>query len=116
MFIKLDCHQFADRMAEEFSRDAARALFDYLEELEADCGETQEFDRIAIRCQFSEYESARKAAIDNGWGLEANMYDDDGNERPKDEIDEENEEFALAWLNDMTSVIEFDGGVIIGEF
>lgn len=115
MFIKLDCHTFADRMSDDFSREAALALFDWLEELEAG-GEEQEFDRIAIRCEFAEYESATKAAQDNGWELEADLYDADDNERDADEIEEENEEVALAWLQRRTSVIEFDGGVVIGNF
>lgn len=115
MFIKLDCYTFVDRMAEDFSREAALALFDWLEELEAG-GEEQEFDRIAIRCEFSEYPSATEAAQDHGWEVEADMYDADDNERDADEIEEENEEAALKWLNRRTSVIEFDGGVIIQQF
>ena len=103
MFIKVDCYMFADRMAEDFSRDAARALFDWLEELEAG-GEEQEFDRIAIRCEFSEYASATEAAHDHGWESDA------------DEIEERLEESALEWLQDRTSVIEFSGGVIVGSF
>ena len=116
MFIKLDCYQFAERMASAFSRDAAKALFDYLEEIESDCGKEQEFDRVGISCQFSEYESATEAATGHGWKPIADTHDDDGNERASYEVNEENEEFALSWLRDRTDVIEFDGGVIIGDF
>lgn len=115
MFIKLDCYQFAERMAEDFSREAAMALFDWLEELEAG-GEEQEFDGMGLRCDFCEYPSAAAAAQDNGWEPEADLYDSDDNERPEEEIDEENEEAALEWLQDRTSVIEFNGGVIIQQF
>jgi hypothetical protein len=116
MFIKIDCYQFADRMGDDFSRDAAIALFDYLEDLESDCGEEQEFDRVGIRCQFSEYASALEAATDHRWSPEADMYDADDNERSADEIQEENNQLALNWLRDRTTVIEFEGGVIIGDF
>ena len=40
--------------------EGARALFGYLEELEADTGEEMEFDRVAIRCDFSEYENLKE--------------------------------------------------------
>jgi hypothetical protein len=102
-------------MAENFSRDAAMALFEYLEDLEEDCGEPQEFDRVAIRCGYSEYESAIRAAVDNGWKPMADTHDDDGNLRPSYEVEEENNQFALDWLRDRTSVIEFDGGIIIAD-
>lgn len=116
MFIKMDCYQFAERMSEDFSRDAAMALFDWLEELESDCGDPQEFDRIAIRCEFCEYPSAMEAAQEYGWQPEADLYDADDNERPEDEIKEENEEAALEWLQRRTSVIEFEGGVVMQKF
>jgi hypothetical protein len=35
----------------------ARALFNWLEELEANTGEEIEFDKVAIRCEFSEYDN-----------------------------------------------------------
>ena len=115
MFIKMDCYQFAERMSEDFSRGAAMALFDWLEELE-EGGEEQEFDRIAIRCEFCEYESAVKAAQEYGWSPEADLHDADGNERPEDEIEEEYEDLALDWLQRHTCVVEFDGGVVIQQF
>jgi len=39
------------------SYEGAKALFQYLEELEEDCGTEIEFDRVAIRCDFSEYDN-----------------------------------------------------------
>mgnify|MGYP003661338073 FL=1 len=39
------------------SVQGARALFDYLEEYERDSGQDIEFDLVAIRCDFSEYEN-----------------------------------------------------------
>ena len=35
--------------------DGARALYEYLTDLEEDIGEQIKFDRVALRCDFSEY-------------------------------------------------------------
>ena len=40
-----------------FSYDGARALFEYLERDEEYIGEQIEFDSVALRCQFTEYDS-----------------------------------------------------------
>jgi len=53
-------YQFVDTMAQAqhgFTREGARALFEYFENLEQDTGEELEFDPVAIRCDFDEYES-----------------------------------------------------------
>jgi len=87
-----------------WSYAGARALVKYLENLEDDTGEEIEFDRVAIRCDFSEYESAREAAEEYGW-------------KPDEDADSEDaEEAALKWLTDRTTVITFNGGVIIQQF
>jgi hypothetical protein len=39
------------------SYEGAKALFEYLDLYEQDCDEDIEFDRVAIRCEFSEYEN-----------------------------------------------------------
>ena len=40
---------------EQFSIEALRALFDFLDEQERDLGEEQELDVIAICCDWTEY-------------------------------------------------------------
>jgi hypothetical protein len=42
-----------------FSREGARALFEYFEAYEEDTGEQMEFDPVAIRCDFDEYENLK---------------------------------------------------------
>ena len=42
---------------EQFSYQAMRALFDYLEEYEESTGEKVEFDPIALCCEYTEYEN-----------------------------------------------------------
>ena len=56
----ITAHQFVDTMAQAqhgFTREGARALFEYFEQYEQDTGEEMELDPVAIRCNFDEYES-----------------------------------------------------------
>jgi len=90
-----------------WSWDGAEALIEYLEELESSEGKSIEFDRIAIRGEYSEYSSALEAAQDYGFTPPENDDDDD---------DDEIESAAIAYLEDRTTVIKFDTGVIIQQF
>lgn len=50
-------HAFSTMHREnQFSYEALRALFDYLEELEQDCEQGIELDVIALCCEYSEIE------------------------------------------------------------
>tara|TARA_R100000234_G_C4977403_1_gene169119 strand:+ start:403 stop:729 length:327 start_codon:yes stop_codon:yes gene_type:complete len=40
-----------------WSYEGADALYEFLTELEEDMGEQIEFDRVALRCEYSEYEN-----------------------------------------------------------
>lgn len=108
MKITLTTYQIAGYLMQDtnakWSRSGAYALADYLQELENDTGEEQEMDVVDIRCDFREFSSAVEAAGEYGWSAEP------------DEYDEANEAAALSWLHDRTSVISFDGGVIISQF
>ena len=88
----------------DWSWSGATALIEYLEDLEDSLDKPIQFDRVAIRCEFSEYESVLQAA--EQYGFDA----DEG-----DEIDEI-EAAALKYLEDRTTVIQFEGGVIIQQF
>ena len=86
--------QFVDEMAKPihgFSRAGAFALFEYLTELESDENEL-EFDPVAFRCDFNEYENFEEILAD---------YD------CIQTMDE---------LRDRTQVIEFEEGIIIQAF
>jgi hypothetical protein len=75
-----------------------------LEQIEEDTGADMDFDRVAIRCEFSEYTTAREAADNYDW-------------QPDEDADEdESEKSALQFLQDRTTVIEFTGGIIIQDF
>jgi hypothetical protein len=67
-------------------------------------GEETELDVCAIRCEFSEFSNATLAALAYDW------------QKDEEKSDEENEADALEYLNENTSVIQFDGGLIIQDF
>jgi len=59
--------RFVDVMTKHgFSREGARALFEYLEEYSESTGEPVNFDPIAFRCDFAEYGSEEEAKDDLG--------------------------------------------------
>ena len=91
----------------QFSYDGLRALFEYLEEMEDGMGEEMELDVIALCCDYSEFASAKEAALEYGMTAE-----EDEDEQDEDAI----EEHALQWLQDRTSVITHDSGIIIQSF
>ena len=91
----------------QFSYDGLRALFEYLEEMEDGMGEEMELDVIALCCDYSEFASAKEAALEYGMTAE-----EDKDEQDEDAI----EEHALQWLQDRTSVITHDSGIIIQSF
>ena len=97
--------------ADYFSRDALRALFEHIEELEQDMGEEMEFDIVGLCCDWTEYDTAREAASEYSW--KAPEQDDD--ESP-DDYAERVESDALEWLEGETRVVEFDGGVLVLAF
>ncbi|BAF36249.1 hypothetical protein [Microcystis phage LMM01] len=87
-----------------WSWSGAQALVEYIEDLESSEDIRIEFDEVAFRCDFSEYSSALEAAQDYGF-------------IPEDDEDEDDvESSAIAYLEDKTTVIKFEGGVIIQQF
>jgi hypothetical protein len=93
----------ADKNA-AWSRAGAYALAEHIEQLEQELGEETELDVCAIRCEFSEFSNATLAALAYDW------------QKDEEKSDEENEADALEYLNEKTSVIQFDGGLIIQDF
>jgi hypothetical protein len=93
-----------------WSAAGARALVEYLEQVEEEGGERIEIDPVAIRCDYSEYTSAVEAASDlSDWEYRP---DESGADYDEDEV----EEHARQYLQDRATVIVFDGGVIVQAF
>ena len=76
--------------SENFSRAGRMALFDWLEDLDDSKGEPKEVDVIGLCCEFAEYDSMEEVC---------------------EEYDMHSQE-----IHDSTTVIQFDGGVIIQQF
>lgn len=97
-----------------WSPAGAYALVEWLEELEESTGEDMELDRIALRCEFSEYSSLKDwvaeytgvsviAGLEN-LGIE---FEDSFKEVEQDVRD---------YVHDRGTLIEFRGGIIVSSF
>ena len=60
--------------ASHFSYDGLEILFDYIEEIEEDCGEEIEFDVIGLCCDFAE---ASHTEIARDYSVDLSSYDGD---------------------------------------
>ena len=99
---------FISLEAEKFSYNGLIALYDYLENI----GEDIELDVVSICCDYSEYATAHEVAGEY-FDYDGMIYDEEGDETmTNDEV----EASALNYLNDRTTVISFDGGIIINNF
>ena len=87
----------------DWSWSGAFALIEYLEDLEEQTNQKIEFDRVAIRCDYSEHSSILEAAKNYSF-------------IPPEGDQEEVESAALAYFEERTTVIKFEGGVIIQHF
>jgi hypothetical protein len=100
-----------------WSWNGARALAEYLEQLEEDTGEEMELDVCAIRCDFSESASMQDWLMEHhgaetlAFALQYSGIDLDGDE-DEDEIDD----LIRSYIQDHGQLIEFDGGVIVSSF
>jgi len=80
---------------DHFSYSGAKALIEYLEELEECEGVEMELDAVALACQYNEYESFTEAYQDRYQGEKITETE------------------AQEYFESETIVIPFDGGVII---
>lgn len=97
--------------AEQFSYQGLRALYEYLQEYEDSTGEEVELDVIALCVEYSEYPSATECIEDCGYDFTPDLEDVD-----PQELEAVREEQALEWLEEHTTIIKFDGGIIIQAF
>ena len=85
----------SDNYSNNFTLEGAKALQKYFEEYSEEVGEDLEFDPIAWCCEFSEYEDYDTFQSDTGGYGDINSLED---------------------VKDHTTVIEFDGGIIVQDF
>ena len=118
MKFTLNTHEAAGILMDDdcanWSPDGAVALIRHLEDLEDDTGEEMELDRVALRCEFSEYESAADFA-ECFWATVGDRDTACGIDRELDSVGEI-EDKILDFVRDRAVVIPFESGVIIQEF
>ena len=105
-------NEFVEDMTREgygFSYKGAVALFNYFEEQEEECGIDIEYDPIAFRCEYTEYDSIDEV-FENYYTIRDDHWTDE-------EYKEADEEEKIEYLRGFTQVIELDnGGIIIQDF
>ena len=109
MYVTLSTSDVAHRLAEDsysgFSLSGGYALADHLDE----CGDFDgvEFDGVALRCEWAEYESAQEACEDMGvdYGAIADTYDDEWAQVAIEQL-----------IAEGAVVVFFDGGVVVSSF
>jgi len=97
----------ADEYA-NWTRSGALALAEHLEQLEEDCDTEIEFDRVAIRCEYSEFSSLLKCAE---YYLTAERIAE-----VLEDSEEGDDEALRDYIYDHGQLIEFDGGVVVSSF
>ena len=113
----LSTSQAASLLAAEnngFTYSGASALVAYLEELEADCGREIEFDRVAIRCDFTEYASL--SDFRDEYFADDKQCRADIGALAGGEDEEELDELTREYIQDHGTLIEFEGGIIVSAF
>lgn len=80
-----------------FSYDGTEALYNYYEEYSEDMGTPFEFDAVAIRMDWSEYDSLAEAYKDYAYEVTDDMTDED----------------IIAYFEDNTTLIELDNGHVL---
>ena len=98
------CDSFTGGYKDNFTYEGKRALFDYLEEYEESTGEELELDPIAFCCEYTEYPDLKTAYKE---------YRD-----PQDPTDtnQQDDEVIRRYFQDYTTLVEFEGGIIIATF
>jgi hypothetical protein len=85
----------------KWSVDGAKALAEWYEELESNYTEEIEFDRVAIRCQWSEFNSLKEIREQYETAKNKNYTDSQ----------------FLEWLNDQTTILKLtQNRYLVGEF
>jgi hypothetical protein len=113
-------HEIAERLFRDDNANwtfaGALALAEALVEYEEGSGEEMEFDAVAIRCDFAQWESLQAWAEDY-FGTDREGHDwryhlDISEDAEEDEIDTT----IRGYITDRGQLIEFDGGIIVSSF
>lgn len=96
-----------------FSYAGFSALFDYLEELEDDCGTEIELDPVAFDCEYAEYTNL--ASFRDDYFADTKQAREELN-ADEDTEEDELDELTREYIHDNGQLIEFEGGLIVSNF
>tara|TARA_R110000824_G_scaffold73871_1_gene188094 strand:- start:158 stop:577 length:420 start_codon:yes stop_codon:yes gene_type:complete len=103
-------HQLYNDENAGWSFKGATALAEYLEELEEETGGEMEFNRVDVRCEYSEYSSLEEAFRANCSEAKEILL-----EQCLDQWGEM-DDFYIRYLGERTNIVWFEGGVIIRDY
>ena len=122
MKIALNTYEAANMLLNDenggWSYAGSLAMIEFLEDIELGLGEEMELDMVAIRCDYSEYESLQSWLCDYyGAGLH-DALKQAGIDLEDDELEDDDviDEWIRSHIYDHGTVIEFDGGIIVSSF
>lgn len=103
---------------DNFSYDGAKSLMEYLDQLSDDIGENIEYDPIAFCCDFAEYCESEYVSLSEEYSFAPKICDyiDTAEYPDDDDAHEAHKADLIEWLQEQTTVIEFNGGLIIQQF
>ena len=116
----INTYQAVDALLQDdnasWSIEWAKALVEYLEELEEDLGEEIELDVVAIRCDYSEM--TLEEVLNNYLEIREDFEEyKDREEEANAPIEEEDQEVIKQIISEYTTVIEVnDNKIIIQDF
>ena len=99
-----------------WSYNGAKALAEYLEDYEEDCGIELELDVIALCCEFSEYASLEEWLTEYYGKTLEEAFKSAGVDLEGDEDECERDDLIRSHILDQGQLIEFDGGIIVSSF
>lgn len=96
-----------------WSRAGSLAMADWLEEVSDESDTPQEFDRVAVRCDFSEYQNLFAFAQEYFSDADRMCFETGIDTNDDDESEAEK---IRDFIRDRGILIEFTGGVIVSNF
>ena len=99
-----------------WSLNGAKALAEYLEQYEEECGVELELDVVAFRCEYSEYASLKEWLIEYYGKTTEEAFKSAGVDLEGDEDEAERNYLIRSHIFDYGQLIEFDGGIIVSSF
>lgn len=111
----VDAFMQSDTYKNNFSRSGLKALYEYLTQYEEDADTEIELDIVAICCDFSEYSSAWEAMEQYQPEDMPTIDMEEHAGASYAEMQELQEQAALEWLQDRTTVIPFDGRITLHD-